>query len=105
MQLFGSSYLDTVLLKYSELYEDGATGAPSELNADRVWWWDPDSSEYDYAWLVDSTGSPSDGLWWDSDPWGETSITLRPGEGYWYQTRGDPFTWSYLKPYDAPPNP
>ena len=105
MQLFGSSYLDTVLLKYSELYEDGATGAPSELNADRVWWWDPDSSEYDYAWLVDSTGSPSDGLWWDSDPWGEASITLRPGEGYWYQTRGDPFTWSYLKPYDAPPNP
>ena len=105
MQLFGNAYPDTVLLKDSELYEDGATGAPSELNADRVWWWDPDSSYYDYAWLVDSTGSPSDGLWWDSDPWGETSITLRPGQGYWYQARGNPFTWSYLKPYDVPPNP
>ena len=105
MQLFGSAYPDTVLLKDSELCEDGATGAASELNADRVWWWIADSSYYDYAWLVDSTGSPSDSLWWDSDPWGETSITLRPGEGYWYQARGNPFTWSYLKPYNVPPNP
>ncbi|TET46716.1 hypothetical protein E3J62_03700 [candidate division TA06 bacterium] len=105
MQLFGSPYPDTVLLKNSDLIEDGATGATTELNADRIWWWDPDSTKYDYAWLVDDTGGPNDSLWWDSDPWGETSITLRPGEGYWYQTRGNPFTWSYSKPYDAPPNP
>ncbi|MFQ5905255.1 MAG: hypothetical protein ACE5JA_01655, partial [bacterium] len=81
MQLFGSCYPDTVKLVESHLKEDGATGRPSELNADRVWSWKENSSTFDHTWLVDSVGPSFDGKWWDSDPWGETNITLRPGVG------------------------
>ena len=104
MQLVGSCYPDTVRLVDSELREDGATGRPSELTADRVWLWDESQRVYDYAWLVDSVGPDFDGKWWDSDPWGETSITLRPGVGYWFQLRNETFTWTYPKPYAEPPN-
>jgi hypothetical protein len=104
MQLIGSPYPDTVMLVDCGLKESGATGRPSELFADRIWFWDESAYNYDYAWLVDSVGPAYDGKWWDSDPWGETTIAVKPCYGYWFQLRNNLFAWRYAKPYDVPPN-
>ena len=99
MQLIGSAYPMEMTLYQATFAEDGAYGAPSELYADRVWYWDTDLQDYDYAWLVDGIGPAYDGKWWDGDPWGETTITLRPGNGYWYQRRGTgSFVWTHPMP-------
>ena len=101
MQLIGSAYPVERTLYEATFAEDGAHGASSELYADRIWYWDESRQDYDYAWLIDGVGSPYDGMWWDGDPWGETTITLEPGVGYWYQRRGvGPFLWT--NPVNAP---
>jgi hypothetical protein len=108
MQHIGSAYPVEVLLTDSDLKEDGAMGAINELNADRIWEWDPSTEEYIIAWLIDGIGPPYDGKWWDSSTGSETTIKLRPGVGYWFQIRNLPghndFTWTYPKPYTQPPN-
>jgi hypothetical protein len=99
MQLIGSSYPVSETLYAATFIEDGAHGTASELYADRVWYWDEQLQDYDYAWLIDGAGPPYDGKWWDGDPWGETTITLKPGVGYWYQRRGvGPFVWTNPNP-------
>ncbi|MCH7760882.1 hypothetical protein IIA15_05695, partial [candidate division TA06 bacterium] len=49
-----------------------------------------------------------DGTWWDSEPNAATTIQLKPGKGYRFELRNlpghAPFTWTYPKPYDNPPN-
>jgi hypothetical protein len=101
MQLIGSAYPVEQTLYEATFAEDGAHGASSELYADRIWYWDESLQDYDYAWLIDGVGPPYDGQWWDGDPWGETTITLTPGVGYWYQRRGSgPFLWT--NPGNAP---
>jgi hypothetical protein len=108
IQEFGSSYPVVVNLDYSDLYQDGAVGSINELNADRIWYWDTDSDSWDFAWLVDGVGPPYDGRWWDSFPNGPTAVQLSPGKGYRFELRNlrghTPFTWTYPKPYDDPPN-
>ncbi|MFQ5906802.1 MAG: hypothetical protein ACE5JA_09550, partial [bacterium] len=63
------------------------TGAPDEGYADRVWVWDKVSKTFMFAWLVDGVGPEYDGKWWNSDPFGPSTITLDFGEGFFVQTR------------------
>ncbi len=72
--------------------ESGATGATNEGDADRVWSWT--GSNYQLHWLVDGTGTASDGIWYPA-------TSLEPGKGYWIQIRDghSGFTWVYPKPY------
>jgi hypothetical protein len=95
-QMVGAPHAEPVLLDSTDLYESGATGAPSELAADRIWRWDEEELRYRRAWLVDFTGSEDDGTWWDSEIWGKATTPMIPGYGYWYQARGDEFFWTFL---------
>jgi hypothetical protein len=108
IQLFGSAYPLEVALDSSDLWQDGATGDINELDADRIWQWDPVTDTYKYAWLIDGMGAPYDGKWWDSSTGAETTIRLKPGQGLWFELRDLPghadFIWSYPKPYTNPPN-
>jgi hypothetical protein len=108
MQHFGSAYPLEVALDSSDLWQDGATGDVNELDADRVWWWDPVTDTYTICWLIDGLGVPYDGKWWDSSTGAECTIRLKPNQGYWFQLRDLPdhadFIWSYPKPYTNPPN-
>jgi hypothetical protein len=108
MNLIGSAYPVSVALDSSDLWEDGATGDINELNADRVWVWDPITETYKFAWLIDGLGPPWDGKWWDSETGAETTIRLEPGIGLWIEIRPlpghAPFVWTYPKPYTNPPN-
>ncbi len=90
MQLIGSAYPDPVVLSlYAATFaQDGAHGDRSELDADRVWYWDESRQDYDYAWLIAEVAPEYNGKWWDSDIWAESQIMVRPGVGYWYQRRG-----------------
>jgi hypothetical protein len=99
IQLIGSAYPVEMTLYEATFAEDGAYGTTNELYADRVWYWDTDLQDYDYAWLVDGVGPAYDGKWWDGDPFGETTITLKPGSGYWFQRRGTgSFVWTNPAP-------
>jgi hypothetical protein len=60
-------------------------GASSELNADRMWKWNPDSSKHKIAWLVN--GGPQDGKWWETATSSESDITIDADEGFWVQNR------------------
>jgi hypothetical protein len=96
LQMIGAACAEPTLLDSSDLYESGAHGAPSEITADRVWRWDEEELRYKCAWLVDLTGTENDGTWWDSENWGKAMTPMNPGQGYWYQARGDEFFWSFL---------
>ncbi|MCH7760883.1 hypothetical protein IIA15_05700, partial [candidate division TA06 bacterium] len=64
-------------------------GEDSELNADRIWKWDPDSTKFRYVWLVDNVGPCCDGRWFetiDGIPV-PTDLTLDADEGFWIQNR------------------
>ena len=99
MQLSGSAHPVERTMCEATFAEDGAHGANSELYADRIWYWDESMHDYDYAWLIDGVGPAYDGRWWDGDPWGETTITLKPGMGYWYQRRAiESFAWKNPTP-------
>jgi hypothetical protein len=108
IQMVGSAYPVEVVLTSSDLWEDGAVGAINEIDADRVWWWDPVADGYKFAWLIDGIGPPFDGKWWDSSTGAETIIKLKPGQGLWFELRDLPghasFIWTYPKPYSNPPN-
>jgi hypothetical protein len=108
LQLIGSAYPEEVILTNSELWEDGATGAINEIDADRILSWDAVTQSYKFAWLIDGIGPPYDGKWWDSSTGAETTIKLQPGQGLWFELRDLPghsnFTWTYPKPYSCPPN-
>jgi hypothetical protein len=108
IQLIGSAYPVEVLLTDSELWQDGATGAINEIDADRILAWDTVAQSYKFAWLIDGAGPPYDGKWWDSSTGSETTIKLNPGSGYWFELRDLPghgnFIWTYPKPYSQPPN-
>jgi hypothetical protein len=108
IQMIGSAYPVEVVLTSSDLWEDGAVGDIVEINADRVWWWDPVADGYKFAWLIDGIGPPFDGKWWDSSTGAETTIRLKPGQGLWFELRDLPghasFIWTYPKPYINPPN-
>jgi hypothetical protein len=79
---YGSDKIDIDSVMGTQL-----TGAPSELNADRIWKWIPDSSKYEIAWLV--SGGPYDGRWWDSETDTFSNMTLDADEGFWIQNRHD----------------
>lgn len=98
MQMTGAALAEPVLLDSTDLYESGASGAPSELMADRIWRWDEETLCYKYSWLVDFTGTENDGSWWDSETSKKALTPMMPGYGYWYQGRGDGFFWTFLKP-------
>jgi len=96
LQMVGAPHAEPVLLDSTDLFESGATGAPYELAADRVWRWDEETLRYKRAWLVDLTGTEDDGTWWDSETWGKAATPMTPGTGYWYQARGNAFFWTFL---------
>ncbi|MCH7761018.1 hypothetical protein IIA15_06420 [candidate division TA06 bacterium] len=108
MQLIGSAYPLEIPLFDTGLWKGGATGAINELDADRVWAWDPVTQKYQFAWLIEGMGSSHDGKWWDSSTGSETIMKLKPGVGYWFELRDLPghadFTWTYPQPYTQPPN-
>jgi len=100
MTYFGTCFPVEVALNDSNLYGSGAAGAGNAGDADRVWSYNPLAlSFYDYAWLVDHTGTIYDGKWITGNK--PTAIKLVPGKGYWFQRRQPrpPFTWNYLRPY------
>lgn len=100
MNFIGTCFPVEVALDDSNLWGSGATGAGNAGDADRAWSYNPlQQSYYDYAWLVDGTGTIYDGRWvTGSRP---TTIKLRPGKGYWFQRRPGraAFNWIYTKPY------
>ena len=99
IQLISSIYPTDFTLYNASFIEDGAFGASTELYADRVWSWNPEIQDYDYAWLINGVGPDYDGRWWDGTPFEESSIQLKPGFGYIYQRRGtDEFVWSNPAP-------
>lgn len=102
LQLIGTTYPVEVTLEDAGFFEDGAHGALNEANADRIWMWDKSKNPewYRYAWLFDSGGAyPGyDGTWYETELGGETTMTLKPGFGYWYQNKGAVFTWTYPNP-------
>ena len=98
LQLIGSPYPVEVSLSNSHLRESGASGSINELDADRIWEWDPVHQNYKIAWLIEGAGPLYDGMWWDSNAGSETTIKLKPGVGYWFEIRNLPghrdFFWN-----------
>jgi hypothetical protein len=78
-------------LPYSYRIQDAVgaqlTGAPSELYADRVWFWDTARQDYTYAWLIAGVGPAYDGKWWDGKTWQESTMQLPANMGFWVQSR------------------
>ncbi len=97
LQMIGTPSPEILPLDGCGFQASGAKGAPSELLADRVWYWDEDGLFYTYSWLMDRTDAPEDARWWSSDPMGPTKMTMIPGQGYWYQARGTGFAWSFAR--------
>ena len=102
MQLVGHSYPVPVQIDDTELVCDGFTGGFGELTSDRLWEWDPETGAYRFFWYQDSGGFfPGDG--WKEGGSG-VEIYLEPGNAYWLQIRNTPFTWTFPRPYENPPN-
>jgi len=97
LQMIGTPSPEILPLDNCGFQASGAKGAPSELLADRVWYWDEDGLFYAYSWLMDRIGAREDARWWSSDPMGPTDMTMKPGHGYWYQARGTEFAWSFAR--------
>lgn len=95
LQMIGTPSPEVLSLDSCGFQSSGATGAPSELLADRLWYWDEDNLFYTYSWLADTTVAGENDRWWSSDPLGPTEMTMIPGHGYWYQARGVGFTWKF----------
>lgn len=94
INFIGTMSLVTQTLYNASFIESGAVGASSELYADRVWAPVGAAREFDYAWLIDNIDPEHNNKWWDGDPWGESTITLKPGVGYVYQRRAESgFAW------------
>jgi hypothetical protein len=102
MQLIGSSYPVVVALNPNDANLN-ATGAQWPDQADRIWKWNKDTQQYEYAWL---STYPSYEGWVDPIDWLPTMIMLEPGQGYWLQVRAghSGFVWNYPKLYAQPPN-
>jgi hypothetical protein len=77
----------------SNLWENGATGADNEGDADRVWSWT--GTNYQLHWLVDDVDLAHNGLWYTGN--NQSPMEIEPGKGYWVQVREghDAFTWTY----------
>lgn len=89
----GMNLVSLPLLPYSDRIQDVVgvqlTGANNELDSDRVWVWDTDRQDYDYAWLIAGVAPEYDGKWWNSATWQESTMSLPPNIGFWVQNRHD----------------
>lgn len=64
------------------------TGAPLQTNAEHVIKWDPVAQQYETAFKADGFGDQRDGFWLEDDlNFVTSSLTLRPGEGFWIDNR------------------
>jgi parallel beta-helix repeat protein/predicted outer membrane repeat protein len=83
----GMNLISLPLIPFSTALKDvigtQVTGANNEGAADRLWVWN--GSTYQFAWLVEGTGTPFDGKWFTGNL--ETTITLDADQGAWLQIR------------------
>ena len=83
----GMNLISLPLIPFSTALKDvigtQVTGAGNEGAADRIWVWN--GSNYEFAWLVEGTGSIYDGKWFTGNS--ETTITLGADQGAWLQIR------------------
>lgn len=90
---------------------DGARSGSSLDSADQIIRWN--GSGYDTYFLCNNgwvgEGFPeTDGKWCymafdpvytDNRPFIATNVVVKPGDGFWYRSRGSAFTWPVSKPY------
>jgi subtilisin-like proprotein convertase family protein len=83
----GMNLISLPLIPFSTALKDvigiQVTGGSNEGSADRIWVWN--GSNYEFAWLVEGTGSIYDGKWFTGNS--ETTITLEADQGAWLQIR------------------
>ena len=95
----GSCYPVEVSLDSTELREDGVVqGSNNAGDADKVMIWN--GSGFDYAWLVDGTGTQYDGKWFNPAGTAESTLKLKPGQGYVIHIKNNNVNteWTFPRP-------
>lgn len=100
LNFVGASFPFEISLEESELYQDHVViGSDFSAKADKLLRWI--GKEFDYAWLVEGTGTELDGTWMNAAGSGPSDIKFMPGEGYvlWIIHDNPNKVWTLPNPY------